>query len=162
MTKKLTPIQKLTISGIVIALYIVIMVATQSFAFMQYQIRIATSLYALSAICPFLVLPLGLSNLLSNVLLGGLGPLDAVGGFCAGILTSAAVYYIKKFRLNDMLIALPIIFIPGLLVPTWLSYLLGLPYAVLAVSLCIGQIVPAVLGVLLVKRLKNIELFTNI
>ncbi|MDF2524621.1 MAG: hypothetical protein K0R31_2262 [Clostridiales bacterium] len=150
------PIRKLTISAIVIALYVIIMYTTQWFAFGQYQVRIATSLYSLSYIFPFLVLPLGLSNLLSNTLMGGLGPLDMIGGFAAGIITSGLVYLIRKYKINELTIALPIILIPGLLVPVWLSYLINVPYSVLAVSVTIGQIIPGIVGVLLVKRLKNI------
>ena len=55
-------VRKLTTSGIVIALYIVILFMTQSFSFGAYQIRIVTSLYALSYLFPFLVIPLGLAN----------------------------------------------------------------------------------------------------
>ena len=44
--------QKLVFSALCIALYIVVMMCTQSFAFGQYQIRIATALYGLSAIFP--------------------------------------------------------------------------------------------------------------
>jgi len=73
MKDNLSPTKKLTISGMVISLYVVIMFLTQSFAFGQYQIRIATSLYALSAIFPFHIVQLGLSNLLRNTLMGGLG-----------------------------------------------------------------------------------------
>ena len=150
------PLRKLTISAIAIALYIIIMYTTQGFAFGQYQVRIATSLYSLSYIFPFLILPLGLSNLLSNTLMGGLGLLDMVGGFSVGIITSGLVYLIRRYKISEWTIALPIILIPGLLVPVWLSYLLKIPYSILAVSLCIGQIIPGIVGVLLVKRLKNI------
>ncbi|MDS1029258.1 QueT transporter family protein [Bacillota bacterium LX-D] len=149
-------IKKLTASALVIALYIVIMYTTQGFAFGQYQIRIATSLYALSYIYPYLVFPLGLANFLSNTIMGGLGPLDMFGGALAGILTAGTVCYIRKFRLNQWLIALAIIFIPGLIVPIWLSILLKLPYVVLATSLCIGQVLPGISGVILVKQFKRV------
>ena len=42
--------QKLVFSALCIALYIVVMMCTQTFAFGQYQIRIATALYGLSAL----------------------------------------------------------------------------------------------------------------
>ena len=155
MDNKMSPTRKIAISGIVMGLYIAIMFGTQSFAFGQYQIRIATSIYSLSAVYPFLVLPLGLSNLLSNVLMGGLGFFDIVGGGTVGIITATSVYLIKKFNLNDWLIAVPIIFGPGLIVPIWLSYILGLPYVPLAISLCIGQLIPGIVGVILVKQLKT-------
>ena len=70
--KSLSKINKIAISGVVIAIYVVVMYFTQSFAFMQFQIRVATSLYGLSAIFPFLILPMGISNLISNTLMGGL------------------------------------------------------------------------------------------
>lgn len=148
-------VKKLTISGIVIALYVAIMFLTQGFAFGQFQIRIATALYALSALHPFLIGPLAVSNLLSNTLMGGLGIPDIVGGTFVGLVTSTVVYFIKKQGFNDWLIALPIIFGPGLLVPVWLSWLMPVPYEVLAVSITIGQVLPAVTGVLLVKQLRG-------
>ena len=147
--------RKLTISAIVIALYVAIMVITQSFAFGAVQIRLATSLYALSYIFPFLVLPLGLSNLLSNMLLGGLSIFDIVGGGLVGILTALLVYGVRKYKLNAYLTILPIIFIPGLIVPIWLSMILHVPYSALAMSLCLGQVIPAILGSILINLLKN-------
>ena len=147
--------KKLTISAIVIALYVVIMTITQSFSFGAIQIRLATSLYALAYIFPFLVLPLGVSNLLSNMLLGGLSIFDILGGGFVGILTALLVYCVRKYKLNITLTILPIIFIPGLIVPIWLSMILNVPYSALAVSLCLGQVIPAILGSFLIKVLKD-------
>lgn len=148
--------RKLTLSGLVIALYIIIMYYTQSFSFGQYQIRLATSLYSLSYIFPFLILPLGLSNMLSNILMGGFGIPDMFGGLAVGLITSASIYLIRKFNLNEWLTAIPIIIFPGLVVPIWLSFFLKLPYSVLAVSITIGQIIPSIIGVFLIKRFKKI------
>lgn len=146
-------VKKLTVSGIVIALYVVIMFLTQSFAFGQYQVRIATSLYALAAIHPFLIFPLGVANLLSNTLMGGLGLPDMFGGFFAGIATAYLCYLIKK--INVALIAIPILLIPSLLVPTWLAYLLHVPYDILVLSIGVGQILPSIVGVLIVEYLER-------
>jgi len=151
--KQLTKTQKLTISAMVLACYIVIMYLTQGFAFGAYQIRNATAIYSLAYLFPFLVVPLGLSNLLSNALMGGFGLYDIVGGGLVGVTTAGLVYLIRRYKLNQWLIALPIIFVPGLGVSTYLSYLLGIPYPAMALSLCIGQIIPGFVGVLLVKAL---------
>jgi uncharacterized membrane protein len=151
-----TNVQKLTISGIVIALYCVIMYFTQSISFGPYQVRIATSLYALAYLNPFLVLPLGIANLLSNML-GGLGVVDMFGGFIVGIITSYLVALIRRFKMPVWFCVIPIIFIPGTIVPIWLSVMNSLPYGVLVVSLCIGQIIPSIVGVLLIKVLGNIK-----
>jgi uncharacterized membrane protein len=156
-------VKKITISGVVIAIYIIVMVVTQSFAFGQYQVRIATSIYGLSYLFPFLIIPMGIANLISNTLMGGLGLLDMFGGAIVGVIASTLIYLIKRFKLNEWFILLPIILVPGLLVPIWLSYLLHLPYSALAISLCIGQIIPGIVGVILVKSLKNkINIFLNL
>lgn len=153
--RSFSPVRKLTLSGIVIAVYIVIMFYTQGFAFGAYQVRIATALYSLSSLFPFLIVPLGLSNALSNATMGLISPFDTFGGFVVGIITSTAVYLIKRYKLNDCFIAIPLIFGPGLIVPIWLSYIINVPYSVLAVSLCIGQIFPAIVGVILIKQLRG-------
>lgn len=155
MQNKKLPIntKNLAISGIVIALYVVKMYFTQGFAFYQNQVRIATSLYALASINPILIIPLGVANFLSNTLFGGLGPLDMIGGFVAGILTAGSCYLIRK--INVVSVALPILVIPTLLVPIWLSYLIHVPYSILILSVGIGQMVPSILGVLLVKYLEK-------
>jgi len=151
--KEISKAKKITISGIVIALYVVIMFATQSFAFGQYQIRIATSLYALAAIHPFLIIPLGAANFLSNTIMGGLGPLDMFGGFAAGVLTAVSCYFLRK--INIVLTAVPILIIPTLLVPVWLTYLIHVPYGVIALSIGIGQIIPSIVGVLIIRYLEK-------
>lgn len=150
-----TSIQKLTISGIVIALYCVIMYFTQSISFGPYQIRIATSLYALSFLSPFLVIPLGIANMLSNII-GGLGPIDIFGGLFVGILTAFLNAVIRKFKLPSWICAIPIIIVPGTIVPIWLSAITSIPYSALVISICIGQITPGIVGVLLIKPLSRI------
>lgn len=148
--------RRISISGIIMSLYILIMFFTQNFAFGEFQIRIATSLYALSGIYGFLIIPLGIANLLSNTLMGGLGLLDMIGGMAAGIITATIIYLVKRWNFNDWFIAIPIIFGPGLMVPIWLSYITHIPYMALALSVCIGQIIPGIVGVLLIKQLRNI------
>ena len=112
--KNLTKTQKLTISALCMALYLVVMMCTQSFAFGQYQVRIATALYGLSAIFPFLIIPFGLVNVLANTLMGGLGPLDMLGGGLVGIMTSLTIVYAKRHDLGNWAVMLAITLIPGL------------------------------------------------
>ena len=142
----------------VIALYCTIMYLTQSFAFGQYQLRLATSLYALAYMFPFLVLPLGLANMLSNVLMGGLGLIDMLGGGAAGIITAGCCALIRRFHLNVWLLALPVALVPSLMVPVWLSALLGVPYQVLVISLLVGQCFCGLFSVLLIKALRHTRL----
>ena len=147
--------QKLTLSAMIMALYIVVLYFTQSFSFGAYQIRIATSLYALSYLFPFLVLPLGFANFIANFLFGGLGLLDMFGGCIVGIVATAIIVLIRRQGWNRWLMVVPIVLVPGLGVSTYLSYLLHMPYGALALSLCIGQVIPAICGVVLVNVLQR-------
>ncbi len=153
--KNLSATKKLTVSSLSVALYVAVMAATQGFAFGQYQVRIATSLYALSGLFPFLVLPLGFANFLSNALLGGLGPLDMAGGVIVGLLTSGIVAAFRKSRARYVATFLAIWLVPGLGVPVWLSYLLHLPYVLLAASLLVGQGIAGACGALLLAALRR-------
>ena len=153
--ENMSKVQKLTVSAMVMALYVVVLYFTQSFSFGAYQIRISTALYALAYLFPFLVLPLGFANFIANFLFGGLGLLDWFGGCFVGIIVTAIIVLIRRKGWSRWLMILPIILVPGLGVPSYLSYLLHVPYSVLATSLCIGQSVPAVCGVVLVNVLQR-------
>ena len=153
--ENMSKVQKLTVSAMVMALYVVVLYFTQSFSFGAYQIRIATALYALAYLFPFLVLPLGFANFIANFLFGGLGRLDWFGGCFVGIIVTAIIVLIRRKGWSRWLMILPIILVPGLGVSSYLSYLLHVPYSVLATSLCIGQSVPAVCGVVLVNVLQR-------
>ena len=153
--ENMSEVHKLAVSAMVMALYVVVLYFTQSFSFGAYQIRIATALYALAYLFPFLVLPLGFANFIANFLFGGLGLLDWFGGCFVGIIVTAIIVLIRRKGWSRWLMILPIILVPGLGVPSYLSYLLHVPYSVLATSLCIGQSVPAVCGVVLVNVLQR-------
>ncbi|MFR5443890.1 MAG: QueT transporter family protein [Butyricicoccus sp.] len=151
--ENMSKVQKLTVSAMVMALYVVVLYLCRAFG--AYQIRIATALYALAYLFPFLVLPLGFANFIANFLFGGLGLLDWFGGCFVGIIVTAIIVLIRRKGWSRWLMILPIILVPGLGVPSYLSYLLHVPYSVLATSLCIGQSVPAVCGVVLVNVLQR-------
>lgn len=149
-TQNLNPLTKTLLSCTIISLYLGIMYLTQDYSFGRYQVRIATSLYVFSYFYSFLIYPLAFANALSNVLIGGLGILDMVGGFAVGLLTTYTITLIQKKQYNYLWTALPIVLIPGFSVAIWLSPLLDVPYFFLVFSVSTGQIVPATLGILLI------------
>jgi len=151
----MTSTRKLTISAMIVSLYIVILYLTQGVSFGAYQIRIATSLYALAYSFPFLCIPMGIANLISNFLFGGLGILDMVGGFGVGVLTTATIVYMHRQHMPIWSIAIPIIVIPAVCVSAWLSYLLDIPYTVLVVNLLIGQSIPGIVGSMLIRLMES-------
>ncbi len=136
-----------------------LMYLTQSFAFGQYQVRIATAIYSTAYLFSFLVAPLALANLLSNLLMGGFGFFDIVGGGLVGLLTAGCCAWLGRKRLNIALTALPVTLIPTLGVASWLSYLLSTPYWIMALSLLVGQFISGIAGALLVSALKKLWKF---
>lgn len=148
--------QKLTFSGMLMAIYVVVVYLTQSFSFGAYQIRIATALYALAYPFPFLTVPLALANMLSNFLASTFGLADIIGGFLVGLGTTGTIVLLRKWHCSVWFVALPILLVPGLGVPIYLSYLLNMPYWLLALNLCVGQAIPSVCGVLLIKLFQRI------
>jgi len=154
MQTSFTGTKKLTFSAMMAAAYIAVMFLTQGFAFGQYQVRIATALYALSYVFPFLAVPLALANSMSNVI-GGLGILDIVGGLIVGLVVGGAVVAIRKLRLPPWCVCFPIVLGPGLVVPLWLTRITGAPYWTLVASISIGQLTPAVVGCILIYALSK-------
>ena len=154
--KNLSQTQKLTISGAVMALYIVVMYFTQSFAFGQYQVRIATAIYATAYLFPFLVVPLGLSNLIANMVMGGLGVFDIVGGGLVGLMTAGCCALLGRRHATSWAVVAPIALIPALGVSLWLSGLIGVPYWAMAGSLLVGQAISGVVGALLINALRRV------
>ncbi len=148
--------QRLIFSAMCMALYIVLMAVTQSFAFGPYQIRIATAVYGFCALYPFLMVPLSLANVISNCLLGGLGILDMVGGFCAGMVTTGAIVLGKKYGLGNWIIWAAVTLAPGLMVPMWLCVIFDVPYWILAGSLLVGQCVCGVVSMIWVSALARV------
>lgn len=146
--------RKLTVSALVMAIYISLIYVTAGFSFGAYQMRIATALYAMSYFFPFLVIPMGLANFIANFFFGGLGLIDMIGGLIVGILTTGTIVLIKKYNISRWAVMAPILLVPGLLVPLWLSYLLSIPYSVLVVNVLVGQSLPAIVGALLVRVLE--------
>ena len=145
--------RRLTVSAVLVAAYLALMYLTQGFAFGAYQIRIATALYAAAYVFPFLTVPFAAANMLSNLLFGGLGLPDMAGGFCLGLGTAGSIALMGRRGLSPWWVMGPIWFIPGLGAPLWLSYLLHLPYAPLALSVTAGQILPGIAGALLARAL---------
>ncbi len=150
-----SPTRRIALSALAMALYVAVMAVSRGFAFGRYQIRIATALYALSGIFPFLAVPLGFANMISNSLLGGLGPLDMIGGVTVGVLTGSVIAAFRRGPRAPLAAALAITFIPGLGVPVWLSYLLRLPYLTVVPGVLIGQAVSGACGALLLAALKK-------
>lgn len=147
--------KKLTLSALFIALYVILMFFNQAFAFGAIQVRIATALYGLVWIYPFLIIPSALANMLSNTLYGGLGIIDIIGGAIVGLTTGCSIYLLKRFGAPRWTLMIPVTLIPGTIVPLYLHQLIKVPILPLMGSLLIGQMICSILSYLLVTTLEK-------
>ena len=154
--KQFNNTQRLTISAISIAMYLALMIGTQGFAFGQYQVRIDTALYGLSAIFPFTIPAFTIANFVSNTVMGGFGLVDSIGGAIVGLLTTGLIVLAKRQGLGNWVLIPIITFVPGLIVPIWLTYFLPVPYWVLVSSLVVGQFVCGVVSYFLINALEKV------
>ncbi|WP_127166298.1 QueT transporter family protein [Veillonella sp. CHU732] len=154
--KQFNNTQRLTISAVSIAMYLALMIGTQGFAFGQYQVRIATALYGLSAIFPFTIPAFTIANFVSNTVMGGFGLVDSIGGAIVGLLTTGLIVLAKRQGLGNWVLIPIITFVPGLIVPIWLTYFLPVPYWVLVSSLVVGQFVCGVVSYFLINALEKV------
>ena len=154
--KQFNNTQRLTISAISIAMYLALMIGTQGFAFGQYQVRIATALYGLSAIFPFTIPAFSIANFVSNTVMGGFGLVDSIGGAIVGLLTTGLIVLAKRQGLGNWVLIPIITLVPGLIVPIWLTYFLPVPYWVLVSSLVVGQFVCGVVSYFLINALEKV------
>ena len=159
--KQFNNTQRLTISAISIAMYLALMIGTQGFAFGQYQVRIATALYGLSAIFPFTIPAFSIANFVSNTVMGGFGLVDSIGGAIVGLLTTGLIVLAKRQGLGNWVLIPIITFVPGLIVPIWLTYFLPVPYWVLVSSLVVGQFVCGVVSYFLINALEKVVYKNN-
>ena len=146
----MTNTKKITLGGIIIALYIVLTGVFASLSFGAIQIRVANCLYGLALPFPYLVIPMTLSVVLSNLIFGGLGMIDII---CGSLTTFVVTYTISKCKKPILIIPI-IIFGVGLGVALYLSKLIQVPFLILFIQIALGQVVPAVISYVIVRRLR--------
>ena len=147
--KKVVDIKKITLGGIIMSLYIVLTGVFASLSFGAIQIRVANCLYGLALPFPYLVIPMTLSVVLSNLIFGGLGMIDII---CGSLTTFVVTYTISKCKKPILIIPI-IIFGVGLGVALYLSKLIQVPFLILFIQIALGQVIPAVISYVIVKRL---------
>ena len=148
--KKVVDMKKITLGGIIMSLYIVLTGVFASLSFGAIQIRIANCLYGLTLPFPFLVIPLTLSVVLSNLIFGGLGIIDIVFG---SLTTFIVTYMISKCKKTILIIPI-IIFGVGVGIALYLSKLIQVPFSVLFIQIALGQVIPSILSYIIVRRIR--------
>lgn len=141
--------KRIAVNAIVAALYATLSLWLPATAFANY--RITTSLYALAAFRPDVIIGLSIGNALAGI---PQGPIDVVMGGLVGFVSSLACWYLQP-RFSP----LAVLIVPTLLVPVWLSVLVSVPYLAVVTALIPGQAISALVAYLVVlpigRRLKS-------
>ena len=160
--KKMTT-QELTLSGVLAALYVVITLATTSFAFGPIQFRLADALCVLPFFVPSTAVGLSLGCLIANIF-STVSAVDIVVGSAATLLGCLGAAHLK----NRWLVPLPTILSNTVLVGAMLAFFLT-PEAPLAgfftyaARVGLGEIaVMAVLGLPLIALFHKTDLLEQL
>ena len=78
-----------------------------------------------------------------------------------GILTSGTIALGRRCGFGSWIVAVAVTLLPGLGVPVWLSYILKIPYLVLAASLLVGQFISGIAGMMLINAMEKADI-TNL
>ena len=111
----------ITKSAIIAAVYIALTAIFAAISFGPIQFRISEVLTVLPALTPAAIPGLFIGCALSNLIFGGLGPVDLVLGSTATLLAATASYFLRK---RIWLVPLPPVLLNGLIVGAYLPYLL--------------------------------------
>lgn len=141
----------LTANAVLAALYAAVALLLPATALANF--RLSTALYVLAAWNPALIPGLAVGNAFAGL---PQGPIDMLMGAVAGLATTFACSKMGRWAPVAVLV------IPTLLVPTWLSWMFGAPYWVVALSLLKGQALSALLALFLMRvpQLKRIVITT--
>ena len=153
MLKKCLTTKNLCLSGIIAALYAVLTLALPAISYGECRISEAMTLLpiVLPQSIPGLVVGCLVSNLLSPV-----GAADIVFGTLATLVAAVGTYALRK---NRLLAALCPVVSNGLIVGAMLSVVYGLPFALTALQVAVGEAVAVyVLGFALLAALKKVDL----
>jgi len=144
---------KIARAAVIAAIYTVLTIILKPISFGYLQVRVAEALTLLPIIYPEAIGGLFIGCLVSNIY-GGLGPIDI---FLGSLTTLVAAFLTYAWR-KSWLAYLPPIVLNGVIVGTYLSYLLNVNILLAIGSVAVGEAVAVlVLGVPLIKRLKKID-----
>ncbi|HHP50378.1 MAG TPA: QueT transporter family protein [Moorella mulderi] len=138
--------------AMIAALYAITTVILKPISFGYIQVRVADALALLPIIYPEAIPGLFIGCLVSNFF-GGLGPLDII----LGSLTTLLAAYLTYLLRSTPWAYLPPVVLNGLIVGTYLGYLLHVPYWTSIFFVTLGEAVAVLgLGVPLIKYLQRI------
>lgn len=140
--------------AIIAAVYAVVTIILAPISFGVFQIRVAEALTVLPILFPEAIWGLFLGCLLSNIY-GGLGLIDI---FLGSLTTLIAAWLTYLLRTSPWAYAPPIV-LNGLIVGTYLSFLLHMNILLSIISVSLGEAIAVLaLGIPLIRHLRKLKL----
>ncbi|MCG0277841.1 MAG: QueT transporter family protein [Thermanaeromonas sp.] len=150
--RKVTP--QIARGALIAAVYAVVTIVLAPISFGVFQIRVAEALTLLPLLFPEAIWGLFIGCLVSNIY-GGLGPIDI---FLGSLTTLVATWLTFRLR-HSPLAYLPPIVLNGLIVGTYLSFLLKVNVLLSILSVAAGEAVAVlILGVPLIRQLRKLKI----
>lgn len=139
--------------ALIAAIYAVVTIILAPISFGVFQIRVAEALTLLPILFPEAIWGLFIGCLVSNIY-GGLGPIDI---FLGSFTTLIAAWLTYRLR-HSPLAYIPPIVLNGLIVGTYLSFLLKVNILLSIFSVAAGEAVAVlVLGIPLLRQLRKLK-----
>ncbi|NLW07282.1 MAG: QueT transporter family protein [Clostridia bacterium] len=144
---------KIARAAVIAAIYAVLTIVLRPFSFGYIQVRVAEALALLPILYPEAIAGLFIGCLVSNIY-GGLGPIDI---FLGSLTTLVAAWLTYRWR-NSWFAYLPPIILNGLIVGTYLAFLLNVPVYLAVVTVALGEAIAVlVFGIPIIKRLRRVK-----
>ena len=148
----------MTLTAVFAALYAVGVVFLAPISFQVFQIRLADALLPLSMLFGWpAIVGLSLGAFVANFF-GGLGPVDMIGGAAANFLATLIAWKVgrKRKRATALVGVVSEVIIVTLIVGTYLSFLLGMPFLIGLAGVFLGSVIAiGVLGSILYFALSS-------
>jgi len=150
---KLSKSMNISLTAVFASLYAVSVIVLAPISFGPIQIRIADALIPLSIIYGYpVVIGVTLGNVIANIY-GGFGFIDIVGGTLANLLASYSAF---KLRRHTILACISAALIIGIIVGTYLGYILSIPSEFTIISITFSSLISiTIIGYTLVTLLKQ-------
>lgn len=154
-----TSLHRLTQAGLIAALYTALTLLLPALSFGPVQLRFAEMLTILPAFTPVAIPGLTVGCILANAVGTAMGANLAGGwdiliGSAATLLAALCTYALRGVRFKGLpvLATLPPVLFNALIIGTELSVMTDIPFALTALQVGLGQLIPCIVGGLILFR----------
>lgn len=155
MKKSWFSVRSLTLSAVIAAVYCALTLLLAPISYGAWQCRVSEAMTMLPLLMPQAIPGLFVGCLLSNLLGPSVGMLDIIFGSLATLIAAFGTW---KLREQKWIAAACPVLANGLIVGAVVAYSYNLPLILTMIQVAVGEAVAVLLGLLLVKALRKVDL----